>query len=154
MASELLPAGGGRLVPAANLHMTLLYIGGVGAEQCKALKAMADGISFSPFVLRLDKFGYWRKPRVWWWGASQTPEALHGLVGSLQAGARRCGIGIDPRPYKAHMTLARKVVRAPEQVDIQSCDWAVDHFALLRSVSTPTGVHYEPLQYWSAQQKG
>ncbi len=151
MASELLPAGIGRLVPASNIHVTLLYVGEVTIERRNALETMAAGISFAPFMLRLNRFGYWRRPRVWWWGASQTPESLYGLVQSLQAGARRCGVAVDSRPYKAHMTLARKVVHLPELVAIQSCDWAVDHFALVRSVSSPAGVRYEPLQQWSAQ---
>jgi len=154
MASELLPTGVGRLVSATNLHMTLLYVGAVAADRRKALAEMAAEICFAPFVLRLDELGYWHKPRVLWWGPSQTPVALFELVRSLQAGAGRCGIEIDSRPYKAHVTLARKIVRAPEQVVTPSYDWAVDHFALVRSVSSPAGVRYEPLQQWSARQNG
>ena len=152
MAAELLTIDEGRLVPATNLHVTLLYVGGVTADKRIALEAMADEISFAPFVLRLNRFGYWHKPRVWWWGPRQAPEALSVLVESLRAGVERCGIEADRRPYTAHMTLARKVVRAPQQVVIPSCDWVVDHFALVRSVSSPAGVHYEPLRRWSAQQ--
>ena len=154
MASELLPTGVGRLVSAANLHMTLLYVGAVADDRRKALEVMAAEISFAPFVLRLDELGCWRKPRVLWWGPTQTPGALFELVQSLQAGAGRCGIEVEARPYKAHMTLARKVVHAPEQVVVRSYDWAVDHFALMRSVSSPAGVRYEPLQQWSARQNG
>jgi len=153
MANELLPTGVGRLVSATNLHMTLLYVGTVAADRRKGLEVMAAETCFAPFVLRLDKLGYWRKPRVLWWGPTQTPEALLGLVQSLRAGAGRCGIEVDSRPYKAHMTMARKVVREPEHVVVQPCDWAVDHFALVRSVSSPAGVRYEPLQQWPAQQK-
>jgi len=150
LAAELLPVGAGRLVPASNLHLTLLYVGGVAPEQRKALELMAAEISFSPFVLQLNRFGYWRKPKVWWWGATQTPESLCRLVQLLRIGAERCGIEVDQRSYKAHMTLARKVAHAPDQVAIQSCDWAVDRFALVSSVSSPAGVHYEPLRHWSA----
>lgn len=149
----LLPVDAGRLVPASNLHITLLYIGEVTTRKRKALEAMADQISFAPFALRLDRFGYWRKPKVWWWGPSQPPEELFGLVQSLRRGAECCGIEIDQRPYKAHLTLARKVACAPEQIVIQACGWTVDHFALVRSVSTPEGVRYEPLQHWSVQQE-
>ena len=147
-AAECLPAGSGRLLRAANLHITLVYIGEVSGRKRQALEAMADEISFSPFTLRLDVLGYWCKPKVWWWGPSQTPVALSGLVQSLAAGAMHCGIEIEQRSYRAHMTLARKVARAPGEAVIQPCDWRVEGFALVRSVSSTRGVCYEPLRHW------
>ena len=148
-ARELLPTGAGRLIPVSNLHMTLLYIGEVSAEKRAELELMAGEINFVPFVLRLDKFGYWRRPRVWWWGATETPEQLQQLVDSLRCGAKACGLEVDQRPYKAHLTLARKVSRSPGQLVAQPCDWHIKQFALVRSTLLPGGAQYEVQRCWS-----
>lgn len=154
IAAEMLPADTGRLVPASNLHITLLYIGEAGAQQRRILEKMAGEIEFSSFVLRLDQFGFWRKPKVWWWGSNHTPESLGYLVETLRLGAESCGLKIDRRAYKPHMTLARKLVSPPQHAIISGCDWQVDGFALLRSVSSPVGVRYELLRQWQASKKG
>ncbi len=84
-------------------------------------------------------------------GPSRTPKALFGLVRSLEAGGGRCGFMVEQRAYQAHMTFARKVIPAPRQIVVQVCDWEVDHFVLLRSVSSAEGVYYEPLRQWTAR---
>jgi len=153
-ARELLPDGAGRLVPVSNLHMTLLYIGEVTAEKRAELELMAGEISFVPFVLRLDKFGYWRRPRVWWCGATETPEQLQRLVDSLRSGAKTCGLEVDQRPYKAHLTLARKVSRSPGQQVAQPYDWHIKQFALVRSILSPGGAQYEVQRCWPILKQG
>jgi len=148
LAREMIPQDCGRLVTAQNLHLTLLYLGEVSQQQRQTLEEKAGEISISTFVLRLDGIGYWRKPQVLWWGVRDIPEALAGLVRSLRQRAVDCGIEVDQRPYKAHLTLARKVRRAPGRLLAQPCDWRIGQFTLVRSVLSPAGAQYEVLRRW------
>jgi len=147
-AKEWLPPGTGRLVAAENLHLTLLFAGEVTLEQRHCLEQMADAIHGDSFALHFDRSGYWRRPQVVWWGCSQTPAALLNLAQALQAGAKQCGIAVDERPYAAHLTLARKVRKAPLPIDSDVAEWRVDRFVLVRSQLSPKGSLYEPQRSW------
>lgn len=148
MAQQLIPSDAGRLVPSQNLHVTLLYLGEVKPQIRQAMERLAGTIKASSFCLRLEQIGYWRRPQVLWWGAKQTPEQLKQLVRLLQRGAENCGLELDRRPYKAHLTLARKVRRPPGHLSAQCCDWQVKQFALVRSTLSPEGAQYEVLRRW------
>ena len=146
----------GRSVPTENLHITLAFLGSVDAGQRVCVEDMAanvarntaEDVACSPFALTLDRFGYWSRPRVLWFGASETPEPLRLLADSLSAGARECGLSLDARPYSPHLTLMRKVSRAPEKRDIEPISWSVDRFVLVNSVTVPQGVRYEVVREW------
>lgn len=146
----------GRPVPVERLHITLVFLGDIDASQRECVESMATGIAgnaaedlaIPPFELTLDRFGYWSRPRVVWFGASDTPEPLALLVDRLAAGARQCGLSIDARPYRAHLTLMRKVSRAPEKTFVEPLPWPVSRFVLVRSVPVPQGVSYEVLREW------
>lgn len=147
-ARRWLPDGSGRLVAAGNLHLTLLFAGEVTAAQRLCLERTADAIHTPPFVLRFDHSGYWRRPRVVWFGCSQTPAALQDLALALQTGARRCHLAVDERPYTPHLTLARKVRKPPPPIRPAVAAWPVDHFVLVRSQLTPRGSLYEVVRSW------
>ena len=148
MAQNLLPAGCGRLVPAQNLHITLLYLGELSLEMRQAFESRLDHIHVQPFTLNLDQFGHWRRPQVFWWGAKQTPELLEQLVQALRQAAKACGMQVDQRPYKAHMTLARKVKRAPGRISAEPFAWPIKEFVLVQSTLLPEGAKYEVRRRW------
>src|SRR3569623_2166129 len=111
--SAALPAdSGGRIVPT-NLHITLVFLGALTAEQRAAVEAAAERIVMAPFTLTLDRYGYWRGPQVIWAGSGVTPVALRTLVNRLRLGAAACGVPVDRRAYQIHSTLYRRVRRAP-----------------------------------------
>ena len=154
MAEKLLPSGMGRLVRPENLHVTLLFAGNVSQDQTQCLEQLAATIRAEPFTLRLDHFGHWRRPQVWWWGASAHPQSLLDVVQSLRDGASRCGVVVDQRPYQSHLTLARKVKQMPEQPVIEAVEWLVEGFALMESVTSSEGVHYKIQKRWPFKGKG
>lgn len=148
MAREWLPPGAGRLITAENLHLTLLFAGEVALEQRQCLEQMADAVRGEPFALRFDRSGWWRRPQVAWWGCSESPAALSALAQALQAGAKQCGIAVDERPYTPHLTLARKVRRAPAPITPEVAEWQVERFVLVWSRPAPHGVVYEVQRSW------
>ncbi len=139
---------GGRLVPAENLHLTLAFLGCTDARQRAGVEAMADVIKCSAFELQLNRFGYWPRPQVLWIAPLEMPEALITLATALHIGAEGCGSKLDARPYRAHITLMRKLTQAAQDVDCPPLIWPVDRFVLVRSRALPQGVKYEVLREW------
>jgi len=147
--ASMLPDDLGRRVTPANLHLTLAFLGGLTLEQRQAMEAVADDIVVSPFTLTLDAFGYWRRPQVVWAGSGVMPPQLLTLVKRLQQGAASCGLRVDTRPYAVHLTLYRKVRRAPRQWPaFPRLPWSVTQFALVESLPDADGVRYEPRRSW------
>ena len=144
----LLRHGGGRPVALGNIHITLAFLGNVDASQQACVEKVADRIQCPEFRLTLDQAGHWSRPRVLWIGAGEIPDTLLTLVADLCKGIRNCGLELDSRPYRAHLTLMRKVNRAPTELNIQPVDWQLNRFVLVKSTTLPEGVKYEVVKEW------
>ncbi|HHE7836345.1 TPA: RNA 2',3'-cyclic phosphodiesterase [Enterobacter asburiae] len=117
----------GRPVAAANLHLTLAFLGDVSAEKQRALAAMAGRIAQPEFTLHLDDAGQWPRSRVVWLGTRQPPRGLLQLANML----RDAGQAVAIPPPGFH--------------------WAfpVNAFALYESVFAQGRTRYTPLQRWT-----
>lgn len=151
-AQRALPQDIGRLIPAANLHITLFFLGNVSADRQRCVETAADAVHAPCFNLDLDCFGYWRKPQVIWLAPRTTPPALQRLAGQLQQGLAGCGFSAESRTYQPHLTLVRKVRRGPPAVCPESLIWPVDHFVLVRSELDAAGSRYKILRSWALGQ--
>jgi len=132
-------------------HTTLVFIGWVDAAVVSVVDELAAGIACAPFVLSFDALEHWRKPRVACLTASVIPAPLRGLVAGLEAALDAAGVGFDRRPYRPHLTLARKVARLEHTGPIATLEWPVRDFALVESRSTRAGSRYEPLRCYSCR---
>ena len=143
--SDQIPGKYGRHVAVNNLHITLVFLGNVDEKQKECVLVSAGQLDCSPVELNLDQLGWWKRPQVVWLAPSCTPVELVALAGELAAIASRCGIRVDDRPYRPHMTLLRKVRKNPHLPAITTVHWPVTRFVLVESVNTPDGVKYEPV---------
>jgi len=134
-------------VKQENLHVTLVFLGNVDTESEILLRQCVKDVSAQPFVLDFDQLNYWRKPRILCLLTHQVHSQLLILVDTLKHKVEQCGIKTDERPYKPHITLARKARKLVE-VDTLSIKWPAQEFCLVESCSTPEGVHYKVLQRW------
>lgn len=148
LADAVLP-GCGKPVSAANLHLTLVFLGGVRSELQHCVEVAASTLSARVFDLSLDISGYWPRPRVIWLGCHQPPEALQQLQSGLEAALSVCGYRAERRPFAPHVTLLRKVHVSPPQHEFPVFSWQVRDFVLAESLSSPAGVRYEVLRRWS-----
>ena len=103
----------GRAVPAENLHATLCFIGSVEEERLDALRAAAASIRGRPVRLRFDALEYWETPKVLCATASRdsgrdSSEASE-LSIALGEAVVAAGFAPDIKPFRAHLTLARKI---------------------------------------------
>jgi 2'-5' RNA ligase len=109
LARRLPPA---RWVPAANLHLTLSFLGETEPDRLGSLGAALAGCfgPRRPMALRLGGGGCFppRRPaRVAWVGFEAAP-ALLDLQRAVAAAVGEC-LGVEPerRPFHPHLTLAR-----------------------------------------------
>ena len=143
-----LPLQEARRVAASNTHLTLAFLGEVDAAICAALVDATDRLSCLPFALRLDRLGWWPKPKIAWLAPSTCPDELLQLAVALQELARDCGLSLDERPYRPHVTLARQVRAAPPPSAIEPIAWNIKEFCLLASATRDCRVAYQVKRSW------
>lgn len=144
----LLRGCGGRRVRTENLHITLAFLGSVDNSTKSCLIQAADNIVVPAFTLSMAQLGFWRRPRVVWLGAKETPPEVMTLVGELKKAMLRCGLEPDTRPFQTHLTLLRKAHRTPHVQQTPVLEWSVNRFALVASETRPEGARYEILKSW------
>ncbi|ACT03389.1 RNA 2',3'-cyclic phosphodiesterase [Paenibacillus sp. JDR-2] len=101
-------------VDPRDLHITLHFIGDMPVSSIPTIQAAMQetasrSSSFSLELSKLDCFGREERPSVLWLGIKQLPAELLGLH-QLLGQSLHSGIGYSPetRPYRPHVTLARK----------------------------------------------
>ena len=146
--ADALPQRPGRRETTANLHITLLFLGSIAAAERDRLVTGTAAIVGTPFSLELDHCGWWRTARVAWLAPTRIPAPLLQLASDLRQLAHAAGIRTDERPYRPHMTLARKVNRAPGHVEFPPVRWDIDGFSLLESSPGGAGSRYRQLARW------
>lgn len=139
-------------MPLENLHITLAFLGSVDADIQGCLEQRLDAIDASPFTLRMDELGFWRRPQVVWLGASETPGELAELVVGVKQAMLACGLEPDSRPFQTHLTLMRKARHRPDDNSPPRMNWPVHDFVLVASDTLPEGARYTVLHRWPLKQ--
>ena len=141
------PGDAGRPVAAANLHLTLAFLGEVSADKQRALSAMAGRIRQPGFTLTLDDAGQWLRSRVVWLGTRQPPRGVLQLANMLRAQAARSGCYQSPQPFHPHITLLRDARHAvPIPPPGFSWAFAVNEFVLYQSSFSRGRTRYQALE--------
>jgi RNA 2',3'-cyclic 3'-phosphodiesterase len=160
---EAVRAGGGRPVPARNLHVTLIFLGSVPERRIQDVASVARRVaaafpsSAAPLLLTFDHIEYWRKPQVLCALADGQAAQVHALAEALTKEAAGAGLNPDLKTsqwvgdltiveFQPHVTLARKVKRRIAQTPIPPVTWSCGDFALIRSQTLPTGSVYTVLE--------
>ncbi len=143
----------GRRVHPDNLHLTLLFLGGVDPQARPCLEAVADTVRVPPFPLDLDRLGFFSGTRSLWVGTVTPPEALEQLVDQLAAGMPGCGITPEERVFIPHVTLLRRTARGPASCEVNPLQWPVDEFVLVESHTLAEGPRYQVLRRWPLQSR-
>jgi 2'-5' RNA ligase len=141
-----IPESQGRFVTCDNLHITLSFIGEVGAEQLQVYARAAGDINSAPFALGLDRLGYFARTRVLWLGCESAPAGLLALVKQLNKVLSKHGYQAERRPFMPHVTLIRNARPPAALPEIEPVSWNIDGFALVQSLPQRTGVSYRVLK--------
>jgi 2'-5' RNA ligase len=148
-AAQALGERRAKRLPAENLHITLAFLGEVDAATRACAEAAAGRLAAEPFTLSLDRLGYWPRKGLLWAGPTDQPPALEALAADLNATlAADCGHQPDNRPFRAHVTLARKVPKMPGRIAIDPLEWPVTRFVLVASELGKGGARYTIVGEW------
>jgi 2'-5' RNA ligase len=142
----------------AQWHLTLTFCGEVdehAAQQLSERLGRAAGRA-APMRLRFSGAGAFSRParaHVLWIGVDGDVDALGKLAMSTSAAARRVGIPVDDRKFRAHLTVAR--ASPPRDLrdlvqQLSSYDgpgWTASEMHLVRSILGPPTVH-ERIATW------
>lgn len=149
VAEQLAPAqkelrGNWRAVRPEQFHITLAYLPGVNAQDLDHLRAVGREAAraFAPLTLRVRGSGYFPNegsPRVWFAkvDAPELPELAQALRAALK-------VEFDDKPFKSHITLARKKGPAPRVSPIVwDLGWEAGAFSLIESTLHKSGPSYD-----------
>lgn len=139
---------GGRPVSPSLLHVTVVFVGQVGEAQLPAVMAAAEAVAAPPFDLLFDRVEHWRKPRVLVAVPSSPAAAAAQLAAGLAARLAEGGLSIESRPWRPHVTVARKVTGPVDGSALAPVRWPVTGLALVESLAGPDGVRYEIVRRW------
>jgi RNA 2',3'-cyclic 3'-phosphodiesterase len=150
-AAEAVRRCGGRPVAASNLHVTLAFLGSVAVMRIPELQHIARELTpavaaHAPVALTFARLAHWKEARILC--ALTAPESLaaQALATALQQAAAALGFSPDRKPFQAHVTLARKVVRLGAVPRLRPVEWRFDAFALVDSRTEPSGPVYSVIE--------
>jgi len=138
----------GRIFKPANLHLTLHFLGNLAPHQLNCIHETALKTRLSPFDLKLNRYGYFNKSRVFWIGPDWVPEGLCKLHAELAKKLVVCDYQAEKHLFTPHVTLMRKLINAEELIVPEVINWHIDRFALLESRPGKKTVEYVPLEFY------
>jgi 2'-5' RNA ligase len=99
----------------------------------------------TPLVLQFERLAYWHAPQILV-ALSTAGAAAAELAAALQREASAAGFLPDLKPFRAHVTVARKVTHAAASTPLPSVSWKCAEFALVESRTIATGSVYSVLE--------
>jgi 2'-5' RNA ligase len=154
-----------RWVRAANLHLTLRFLGDIEQSEVPALEEhiKQNIVGLQPFPLKLAGLGCFpnmRRPRVVWIGTDVsgdiggTMDSLQALAESVEKSCIEAGFGKSDKPFSAHLTIGRikeprglePLIGRLETIEFASPDFTVEQVIIFKSDLSPRGPTYTPLK--------
>ena len=147
----------GRAVPSANLHVTLAFLGAVPEERVASVAGLgrqlasklAPGGLASPgreLTLSFEQIEHWKKAQVLCAVAAEPVVAARALAAVLAQDLTASGFLPDLKPFRPHVTVARKVRSGPATEAIAKVSWSFTQFALMQSRTLPRGPEYSVVE--------
>ena len=135
-------------------HVTLVFLGEVDDASLDALAQELNAVRCPAMTLHMDSFGVFERAGIFY-AQVEVSEELLALYEAVAAAVRRCGMEVEDRPYKAHITLARaknrdgrdaierlrRIAESREQRRVQT-NWTAAEFLLYQSQLSPRGSLY------------
>jgi 2'-5' RNA ligase len=148
-----------RWTPAANLHLTIRFVGNVERPVVEAVAGALAGRLAHAFRLNLGgtgTFGRGRMARVVWLGVKEGAAEAAALATQVEAECVGAGLAGEARPFRAHLTLARARARDGAPLpDLPAAPalipWQAGELILYSSRPTRSGSIYEAIRTLALQ---
>ena len=140
-------APGAHAMRAANLHLTLAFIGTLANERIRDVVARLDAIAPPAFEWHIDRIGHFAGARVVWAGGPEDPTLLR-LATNARELLDALRVEYDRKPFVPHVTLLRNVARWPfRTTELRAAiPWPCEEALLVCSRQGPEGVTYAPIR--------
>jgi RNA 2',3'-cyclic 3'-phosphodiesterase len=123
-------------------HVTLAFLGEVADPQPLVPALDLAAAATAPLELRLRGGGFFRGPGVLYAGLAGDVDGLRRLAGRVQGAVRQAGVDLEERPYRPHLTVARRLRRDPGVLEgHESRSWTATELELVRSRLAATVEH-------------
>ncbi|HTV09872.1 MAG TPA: RNA 2',3'-cyclic phosphodiesterase [Candidatus Aquilonibacter sp.] len=132
-------------------HVTLVFVGDVDdAGRARLVREL--GVVRQPELeLHMEQAGVFERSGIFF-AEVEVTDALRRLYEAVAEAARRCGLAVEERPYRAHITLARarnrdgrksieRLKRAAVSHRLRA-KWSAKEFLLYESQLSPGGSRY------------
>lgn len=125
---------GARAAHPLDIHLTLRFLGELSPEAFRAAALVGDAVQAGGIRLCIDRAGWFPRARVLWCAPTQAPEALFDLVARLEQALAAQGFPPEARPYRPHLTLARRFRAEGPLVWGEPVVWEAGDFVLARGL--------------------
>lgn len=145
-------------MPVQSLHATLAFLGAVPEGRVPELDRIARRVADAfparapPLLLTFDHLAHWARPQILCALGTEEPAAdtdaasAPALAATLKSETVAAGFSPDLKPFRAHVTVARKVAHAPSALALQPVRWRFDAFALIESRTDAAGPVYSVIE--------
>ena len=132
---------------AANLHLTLVFLGECDEERAETAQTALRALRFAPFAIEIERVGRFRRDGgdIWWAGVGDSA-ALIDVHRQLTNNLIAAGFTLEQRPYHPHITLGRQVVTDAKPWSVTPFGQTVSAIHLMRSERLDGRLTYTPLQ--------
>ena len=148
LARDVARRSRGRAISGEHVHLTLAFLGDVAVASIPVLRSIGDAQSLRGAMLDFDTLGAWRASGVAWVAPSVLPSTLVDLHATLHGALVEAGFEIESRPFRPHVTLARRCVQPHPRTQSAPIHWAVRRLCLIGSELRPEGPRHTTLAEW------
>ncbi len=136
-----------RPVQAADIHVTLLFLGNIDSDTEESLKQGLAVIPAPEMTLCFDYLSFWEKPGILCLTTSGSYPEAKAFVEVLTRLAKKLDIPIDERPFKPHITLVKKA-KTQALLEFDPIIWHSNSFCLVESCQFSNGIKYRIVEEW------
>jgi len=148
LARDVARRSRGRAISGEHVHLTLAFLGDVPVGRVAELRAIGDRLPHKGANLEFDTLGAWRASGVAWVAPSVLPEVLTGLHAGLHDELTRGRFELESRPFRPHVTLARRCVQPHPRAHCPPVYWPVRRLCLIGSELRPEGPLHTTIASW------
>ncbi len=148
LARDIARRSRGRAISGEHVHLTLAFLGDVDASALPELRTIGDRLPHVGATIDFDVAGAWRASGVAWVAPAVVPVPVLALHAALREALAADGFDIEARPFRPHVTLARRCVLPQPRARCSPVRWPVDRLCLIGSQLRPEGPVYTELAAW------
>jgi len=140
-------------------HITLQFLGSTTTEQYACVVKRLGEVRHASLPIELSGVGTFERTGVFFVGVQLSPELLT-FQQVITAATRPCGFLAEDRPYRPHITLARRK-RSSHSDEWRSLtsgahpplrsSFIADNFVLYESIPSPDGSRYTPREQFALE---